>query len=70
MDKWMLQADSARDIGLKPILHTVLIVAENGDREAWRNFSSSEIQGMFLLVAQQLEVLWGNGDNGEIQRIK
>lgn len=66
----MSQADSARDIGLKPILHTVLIVVENGDREAWRNFSSSEIQGMFLLVAQQLEVLWGNGDNGEIQRIK
>ena len=40
MDKWMLQADSVRDIGLKPILH-VLIVVENGDREAWR--SSSEI---------------------------
>ena len=39
----MSQADSARDIGLKPILHTVLIVVENGDREAWRNFSSSEI---------------------------
>jgi hypothetical protein len=31
MDKWMSQADSARDI------------VENGDREAWRNFSSSEI---------------------------
>jgi hypothetical protein len=31
MDKWMSQADSTRDI------------VENGDREAWRNFSSSEI---------------------------
>ena len=63
----MLQADSVRDIGLKPILH-VLIVVENGDREAWR--SSSEIQGMFLLVAQQLEVLWGNGVDRGIQRAK
>jgi hypothetical protein len=26
--------------------------------------------GMFLLVAQQPDVLWGNGDIGEIQRIK
>jgi hypothetical protein len=31
MDKWMLQADSAHQIGLKPTLHAFLIVVESGD---------------------------------------
>jgi hypothetical protein len=32
MDKWMLQADLAHQIGLGPTLHVVLIVVEIGDR--------------------------------------
>ena len=30
IDKWMLQADSARQIGLKPTLQGILIVVEGG----------------------------------------
>jgi hypothetical protein len=32
MDKWMLQADLAHEIGLTPTLHAFLIVVQSGDR--------------------------------------
>jgi len=39
MDKWMLQAHSAHQTGLKPTLHTLLIVIESGDRGWWKTLA-------------------------------
>jgi hypothetical protein len=38
-------------------------------KEVWAEFLPAEF-GMFLLVAQQPEVLWTNGDHSRIQRLK
>ena len=35
-DKWMLQAYSARQTGLKPALQGILIVVESGGRGGWK----------------------------------
>jgi|SRR5271154_4797984 len=39
MDKWMLQADSAYQIGLKPTLQGILIVVESGGRGGWKKLA-------------------------------
>src|SRR5271155_2405698 len=53
MDEWMLQAYSAHQTGLKPILHAVLILVESGGRGGRINaagiFHSSEIGRRFCL---------------------
>src|SRR5271170_6884528 len=53
MHKWMPQADSAHQIGPKPILHAVLILVESGGRGGRINaagiFHSSEIGRRFCL---------------------
>jgi len=72
MVKQMVQADSAHQIGLKPTLHTILIVVESGDTRGQkaRGIFHHQKFGNVLLVAQQPEVLWGNGDHSKIQCVK
>jgi hypothetical protein len=43
MVKRMVQADSAHQIGLKPTLHTVLIVVESGDTRGLKKLAESFI---------------------------
>jgi len=73
MDKWMLQADSAHQTGLKTILYTVLILVESGGTmrktKAGGIFHPWKL-GMFLLLPQQPALLWTNGCYRQIQRIK
>ena len=73
MDEWMLQAYSAHQTGLKPILHAVLILVESGGSGGRINaggmFHSQKL-GPILPVPQQPAVAWTNGDRRQIQRIK
>ena len=73
MDEWMLQAHSAHQTGLKPILHAVLILVESGGRGGRINAAGifhSQKLGPILLVPQQPIVSWTNGCCRRIQRIK
>ena len=73
MDKWMLQADSAHQIGLKPTLQGILIVVEGGGTGGRINAAGifhSQKLGPLLLVPQQPAVPWTNGCYRRIQRIK
>src|SRR5271155_2159791 len=73
MNKWMLQVDSAHQIGAETILQGVLIVVESGGRggriHAARIFHSQKL-GLILPVRQQPGVPWTNGCYRWIQRFK
>src|SRR5271154_2639716 len=73
MDKWMLQADSLHQTGLKTILYTILILVESGGRGGRINAAGifhSQKLGPILPVPQQPALLWTNGCYRQIQRIK
>ena len=72
-DKWMLQAYSARQTGLKPALQGILIVVESGGRGGRINaaeFFTPQKLDPILLVPHQPAVAWTNGCYRKIQRIK
>src|SRR5271170_78303 len=72
MGKWMLQPDSAHQTGLKPTLHTVLIIVKvviEEDEKAARVFRSQKLRPI-LLVPQQPVVPWTHGCYRQIRRIK
>jgi hypothetical protein len=73
MDEWMLQAYSAHQTGLKPILPAVLILVESGGRGGRINAAGifhSQKLGLILPVPQQPALLWTNGCYRRIQGIK
>ena len=58
MVKWIVQADSAHQVGLKTTLHTVLIAGYWCCTRWWRNFGAF---GDVLANLQQPAELWTNG---------
>jgi len=53
MDKWMIQADSAHQIGLEPTLHAVLILEVGcctGGEEVWAEFFPSEMGDVLACI--------------------
>src|SRR5271170_678519 len=73
MDKWMPQADSAHQIGLKPTLQGILIVVESGGPGGRINaagiFHSQKFDSL-LLIPQQPVPPWTNGCYGWIQQVR
>jgi len=70
MDEWMLQAYSAHQTGLKPILHAVLILVESGGSGGRINAAGIFHSRSILPVPQQPAVAWTNGGHRRIQRIE
>jgi len=73
MDKWMLQAHSAHQVGPETILQSILIVVESGgtgQEKMLPEFFTLRNWVPILLVPQQPAVPWTNGCRRWIQRIK
>jgi hypothetical protein len=70
MDEWMLQAYSAHQTGLKPILYAVLILVESGGSGGRINAAGIFHSRPILPVPQQPAILWTNGSYRRIRRIK
>jgi hypothetical protein len=70
MDKRRRQGDSARKTGLDSVLQEVLTVVETGD--GGYNKKTRDLQEWvpILVIAEEPEELWTNGDNRWIQRAK
>ena len=66
----MLQAYSAHQTGLKPVLHAVLIVVESGGTGGRINAAGIFHSRPILPVPQQPAILWTNGCSRRIQRVK
>jgi hypothetical protein len=61
MDKWILQADSAHQIGLKPTLQGILIVVESGGRGGWKKLPEFFALRNWARFCSYLNNLWSHG---------
>jgi len=60
-DKWMLQAYSARQTGLKPALQGILIVVESGGRGGWKKLPDFFALRNWARFCFYLNNLWSHG---------